>query len=165
MPRRDALTSRHVIAIAAPPARIINAFFDPAGLTVWWQAVRSVTTPRPLGVYAVEWAQTDFRDDMLGPLGGVFHGLVMEFKPAREFFVANAHWLPPEGEPVGPMSLQVSCVPNPGTDGGSDPRAFGGVLSVVQSGFEDSERWKRYYEVISSGWTKALGSLKEYLER
>lgn len=161
---RDALSSKHLIAIVAPPARIISAFFDPVGLAVWWQALRSVTTPRPLGPYAIEWAPSEFRDDVLGPLGGVFSGTVMGFKAGEEFFVANAFWLPPEGEPIGPMALEVSSFIDAHGAGAGAPRGAS-LLRVTQSGFEDSERWRRYYEVIAAGWAKALASLKEYLEK
>lgn len=161
---RDALNSKHLIAIAAPPSRIVSAFFDPAGIAVWWQAARSVTTPRPLGPYVIEWEPTEFRDDVLGPLGGVFSGTVMDYQPGREFFVANAFWLPPEGEPIGPMALDVSCVFQPQGRESSGP-ARGSLLRVTQSGFEEGERWRRYYEVIASGWTRALESLKAYLEK
>ena len=65
--------------------------------------------PRPLGSYAVEWEPTEWRDEVLGPLGGAFHGTVMEFKPGREFFVADLYWLPPDGDPIGPMALEATC--------------------------------------------------------
>ena len=56
------------------------AFFEPEALAAWWQAVRSVTSARPLGVYAIEWEPTSERDDLLGRLGGIFHGTVMEYR-------------------------------------------------------------------------------------
>ena len=100
----------HSVLINAPPKRVLEAFFDPIALAEWWQATRSVTTPRPLGVYAIEWEPTTELDEVLGRLGGVFHGQVIEYQPGREFFVADAWWLPPDGDPLGPMSLQVNCV-------------------------------------------------------
>ena len=99
----------HSILITAAPTRVLAAFFDPDALAAWWQAARSVTTPRPLGVYAVEWEPTRGSRRLLGRLGGVFYGIVMEYKPGRELFVADAWWLPPDGDPIGPMSLQVQC--------------------------------------------------------
>ena len=165
MSPREGLSSKHLIAIGAPPSRILNAFFDPSALAVWWQAARSVTTPRVLGPYAIEWEPTEFRDEVLGPLGGVFHGTVMDYKPGREFFVANAYWIPPEGEPIGPMGLEVSCVFQPRSPSSPDPRGLGALLRVTQSGFEEGERWRRYYEVIASGWTRALESLKAHVEK
>jgi uncharacterized protein YndB with AHSA1/START domain len=142
------------MSIDCPPARVMSAFFDPPALSVWWRAVRSVTTPRPLGVYAIEWAPSSERDDLLGRLGGVFHGTVMEYLPARELFVADAWWLPPDEEPIGPMSLEVSCM----LDGAACR------LRVRQSGFEESARWRRYYAVIARGRHSSLTALKEYLE-
>ena len=84
------LTFQHSIVITAAPDAVLAAFFDPAALTVWWDTVRSVTIPRPLGVYAIEWRNTPFSDELLGTLGGVFYGTVMEFRPRREFFLADA---------------------------------------------------------------------------
>ena len=78
----------------------------------------------------------------------------MEYKPGRELFVADAWWIPPDGDPVGPMSLQVNCA----MDG---PACR---LRVRQSGFEDGARWRRYYNVIEHGWRMSMVALKEYVE-
>ena len=56
MSEEDRISVEHTILITAAPTRVLAAFFDPDALAAWWQAIRSVTTPRPLGVYAVEWA-------------------------------------------------------------------------------------------------------------
>ena len=145
----------HSILISAPPVRVLEAFFDPEALSAWWQVTRSVTTPRVLGVYAVEWEATPDADELLGRLGGVFYGVVMDYKPGRELFVADAWWLPPDGDPIGPMSLQVTC------------RMDGAAcrLRVQQSGFEDAPRWQRYYALIERGWHLSMTALKEYAEQ
>ena len=145
----------HTVLIDAAPTRVMGAFVDPKALSVWWKAARSVTTPRPLGVYAIEWAPTPEEDDLLGRLGGVFHGTVMEYLTGRELFIAEAWWLPPDGDPIGPMSLEISC-----TMDGSACR-----LRVRQSGFEDTPRWRRYYAVIERGWVASLAALKQYVEQ
>ena len=90
MARVQGLQFDHSVVITAAPTRVLAAFFDPSALTAWWQAVRSVTTPRPLGIYAIEWEKTPFQDEVLGTLGGVFYGTVMEFRNGREFFLADA---------------------------------------------------------------------------
>ncbi|MGE5243251.1 MAG: SRPBCC family protein [Betaproteobacteria bacterium] len=147
------------IEIAAPAGLVLRAFFDPQALGAWWQTTHAVTTPRSLGVYAVQWAPTEFRDDLLGRLGGVFHGTVVQFTPERGFFVADAYWLPPDGDPIGPMALEVACTP-------AGPDRPGVVrVHVTQRGCDESERWRRYYEVISFGWERALVSLKSLLEK
>jgi uncharacterized protein YndB with AHSA1/START domain len=141
--------------IAAPAARVLRAFFDAGALNAWWQVAHSVTTPRVLGPYAIEWEPTDFRDDVLGRLGGVFRGTIVQFQAGEGFFVADAFWLPPDGEPIGPMALEVKL----------QVEASGGTrVRVRQTGFEESARWRRYYEVIGLGWTRALASLKALLE-
>jgi len=144
------------VVIAAPAERILKAFFEADALSAWWGVAHSVTAPRTLGPYVIEWPPTDFKDEVLGRLGGVFRGTVMEFDAASGFFVADAFWLPPDGEPIGPMALEVS-VKQDGTD----------VMRVrvTQSGFEESDRWRRYYEVIGFGWERALASLKNLLEK
>ena len=134
------------ILIDAPAEIVLRAFFDAAALGAWWQVVRSVTTPRALGPYAVEWRATDFRDEVLGRLGGVFRGTVVQFQPGQGFFVADAFWLPPDGDPIGPMALEVTCTPV------GQNRSAATRLHVHQSGCDDSLRWRRYYEVIGYGW-------------
>ena len=152
--------------IAAPPGRVMRAFFDAQALNAWWQVAHAVTTPRILGPYAIEWQPTDFRDEILGRLGGVFRGTVMQFQIGQGFFVADAFWLPPDGDPIGPMALEVTCAPITSSGGVSLPPAeIATEVRVVQSGFEDSMRWRRYYEVVSTGWARALSSLKMLLEK
>jgi uncharacterized protein YndB with AHSA1/START domain len=146
----------HTLEIAVAPATIIAAFFDPSSLAHWWRVERSVTTPRLLGVYAVEWAPTPFADEVLGALGGVLYGTVMDYRADREFLVAEVYWIPPEAEPIGPMALHVSCVAAPG---GQTTR-----LRVLQTGGDESARWKRYYDVMGAGWTGSLAALKAFLE-
>jgi uncharacterized protein YndB with AHSA1/START domain len=144
----------HALLISAAPTRVLAAFFDPRALETWWQVSRSVTTPRPMGIFAVEWPPSADADEILGRLGGVFCGRVMEYKAGREMFVADAWWLPPDGDPIGPMALEVTC------------RMSGPVcrLQVKQTGFEDTPRWRRYYAMIAGGWKSSLAALKEYVE-
>jgi uncharacterized protein YndB with AHSA1/START domain len=147
------------ISVIATPARVMWAFFDPAALASWWQTARSVTVPRVLGPYAIEWSPTEFKDEMLGRLGGTFHGTVMDYKAGREFFVAEAYWLPPDGDPIGPMALEVSFE----AQRSQNPQIT--LVKVTQRAAEDGDRWRRYYEVIAPGWERALQSLKRYLEQ
>jgi uncharacterized protein YndB with AHSA1/START domain len=149
------LTCELTVTIAAPPERVLAAFTNPADLAVWWQVVRSVTVPRPLGTYAVEWATSAHEDDILGPLGGTFHGTVMEYRPAAELFVADAYWQPPAGDALGPMALEIRC------------RAEGAgaatLLTVRQSAEQSGERWTRYFALVGSDWQQALAALQQYL--
>jgi len=142
--------------IAAPAGRVMRAFFDPGALMAWWSVSQSVTTPRMLGPYVLEWPPTDFRDEVLGRLGGVFRGTVMECEAGQGFFIADAFWLPPDGDPIGPMALQVTLRAE--AEGATRVR-------VMQTGYEESARWRRYYEVVGFGWERALASLKLLLEK
>ena len=142
------------LLINAAPTRVLMAFFDPVALAAWWQVARSVTTPRAMGVFAVEWPPTADSDEVLGRQGGVFSGRVIEFLAGREAFIADAWWLPPDGDPIGPMALEVTC------------RMSGPAcrLQVKQTGFEENPRWRRYYALIASGWRSSLAALKDYVE-
>jgi len=154
-PQADPPTEfEQTLLINAAPTRVMAAFFDPQALAAWWQVARSVTTPRAMGIFAVEWPPTADADDLLGRLGGVFCGRVMDYRAGRELFIADAWWLPPDGDPIGPMALHITC------------EMSGPVcrLHVKQSGFEDTPRWRRYYAVIASGWRSSLAALKEYVE-
>ena len=142
--------------IAAPAGRVMRAFFDADALMAWWSVSHSVTTPRVLGPYVIEWPPTDFRDEVLGRMGGVFRGTVMQCEAGQGFFVADAFWLPPDGDPIGPMALQVTLR----TESEGVTR-----VRVMQTGYAESARWRRYYEVIGFGWERALASLKSLLEK
>lgn len=149
------LQVERTVIVQAPADRVLRAFFDPDDLAEWWQVSRSVTVPRPLGTYAVEWASTEYRDEVLGPLGGAFHGTVIDYRPGAEFFVADAFWSPPEGDPIGPMALEVHC---------ASKGAHLTSLTVRQAGEDDGPRWQRYFEVVATGWQRALAALKQYLD-
>ena len=152
MPTRE---FAHSLVINAPAAAVLDAFFEPDALAAWWHVTRSLCVPRPLGSYAVEWETTEWRDDLLGRLGGALHATVIDFKPGREFFLADAYWLPPDGPPIGPMALEATC----------SAQRDGTLLHVRQSGCDaTSQRWLRYYDIISTGWMLALEELKKHLE-
>lgn len=147
------------VEISATPRVVLDAYFDAAVLAQWCGTVRSVTTPRALGPYALEWPVTGDNDALLGRLGGVFRGTVMQFEATRGFFVADVFWLPPDSGPIGPMALEVACTLCLTSAGRPATR-----VRMTQTGFEESPRWRRYYEVIGSGWLGALESLKILLE-
>ncbi|NQW03124.1 MAG: SRPBCC domain-containing protein [Acidobacteria bacterium] len=140
--------------IAAAPTDVFACFFDHDALKGWWEVARAVVTPVPFGVYAIEWAQTPYRDDLLGPLGGVFHGTVVDVRPGQQFLVADCWWVPPEGDPLGPMALHVSC----------QPEGHGCRLTVRQDWYEPSPRWRRYYAVVSRSWQLSLTALRRRAE-
>lgn len=142
------------VEVNATPERVLEAFFDPHALASWWQAEASVTIGRPLGIYAVQWAPAPVTDDMLGVLGGTFYGVVMDYREREGFFLAEAHWLPPAGEPIGPMAFEVTLAHAAGVT----------RVRVKQTGFEESPRWRRYYQVINEGWQASLPLLKAYAE-
>ena len=133
----------------------MKAFFEPEALNAWLQVSNAVTAPRVLGPYAMAWTPTEFRDETHGRLGGVFRGTVMQYQAGHGFFVADVFFLPPDGVPIGPMAFEVTCA----ADGSST------TVHVSQRGFEEGARWRRYYEVITPGWERALHALKDLLER
>jgi hypothetical protein len=109
---------------------------------------------------------SDRRDEVLGRLGGVFRGSVIQFEANRGFFVADAYWLPPEGDPIGPTALTVTCVPERSIDlEAAGPAGIATYVHVEQTGYEDNPRWRRYYELANDGMVRALTSLKGLLER
>jgi len=145
------------LSIAAPAEVVLDAFFDADALASWWQARRSLCMPRMLGCYAIEWDTPGSRDDLLGPLSGVFHGTIVDWIPGREALVADAYWLPEIGDPIGPMNFEIRCVTG----------ASGTALSLrqsSQSGSDDNPRWTRYCEILERSLPAALGELKRYLE-
>lgn len=152
----SALHVERTIVVHAPPARVLQAFFDQRDLREWWQVWRSITVARPLGTYSVEWGPTEYRDEILGRLGGAFQGTVIDYRAGAEFFVADAYWMPPDGEPIGPMALEVRCTEH--GDAGTT------ALYVRQGAEDEGPRWQRYFVVVAAGWQRALDDLKKYLD-
>ena len=141
----------------APAARVMQRLLRPRRARAWWQVAHSVTTPRVLGPFAIEWPPAEFRDELLGRLGGVFRGTIDALRArarasssptpsgCRPTAIRSARWrskcqLQPRGQTARPR------------------------VRVTQNGFEESARWRRYYEVIEVGWDRALASLKTLLE-
>ncbi len=149
------------IRIEAPPAHVLAAFFDARALAAWWDVWNAVATPRPLGAYALEWKTSADTDELLGHLGGVLHGTVIDFQPRKGFFVADLYWLPPDGDPIGPMAMEVTCTAEKKAGGAAAVT----LLHVVQRGLDDSPRWVRYYEIAGAGLPRALETMKHYLEQ
>lgn len=143
--------------VSAPPARVMQLFFTEADLKGWWQVTRAFAVPRPLGMYAIEWETTDFKDDILGRLGGSFHGTVIDIRPNASFFLADAYWQAPDGDPIGPMALEVHCRPH-----GNGRQT---MVTIKQSAEGEGPRWERYFQIMSSGWEAALAEMKEYIDR
>jgi uncharacterized protein YndB with AHSA1/START domain len=145
------------LVINAMPSRVLGAFFDPKALAAWWEVTRAVCVPKLLGSYALQWEPTEWRDELLGRLGGTLHGTVVEYSEGTEFLVADLYWHPPDGDPIGPMALEVTCIYK---------GPFTTELKIRHSGCDaSSPRWRRYYEVMESGWTLALSALKKFLEQ
>ena len=156
-PKSVVLDVKRSLLIQAPPARVLSAFFDSTDLAGWWQVVRAVTVARPLGMYAIEWESTPFTDEVLGRLGGTFHGTIIDYRPSGAFFIAEAYWQPPDGDPIGPMALEVHCRPH------GNGRST--MLTVRQSGEGEGPRWARYFEIMGHGWEGALQEMKDYMDK
>ena len=67
------------------------------------------------------------------------------------------------------MAFEVACTPA-GQNGASSTSSTSSAAAtahvrITQQGYEESERWRRYYEVIGDGWERALVSLKALLEK
>lgn len=143
--------------VNAPVARVMQAFFSHTDLACWWAAERSVAVPRPTGPFAITWPASESRDDLLGLLGGTLHGTVMDYTPDRTLFVADVYWQPPaNGEPLGPMALEIMCQPEPD---GQQTR-----VTVRQSASDEGPRWHRYFALTEQAWQGALATLTDYLE-
>jgi uncharacterized protein YndB with AHSA1/START domain len=143
--------------IQAPPARVMQAFFIDSDLKGWWGVTRAFAIARPLGMYAIEWESTDFKDEVLGRLGGSFYGTIIDYRPNAAFFLAEAYWQPPDGDPIGPMALEVQCRPH-----GNGRQT---MVTVKQSGEGDGPRWERYFTIMNRGWEDALQEMKCYIDR
>ncbi len=143
--------------IPAPPARVMQAFFADADLKSWWRVTRAFTVARPLGMYAIEWESTDFKDEVLGRLGGSFHGTIIDYRPDAAFFLAEVVLAAPRWRADWPDGAQVHCRPH------GNGRST--MVTVRQSGEGEGPRWERYFAIMERGWEGALREMKAYMER
>ncbi len=141
-----------VVEVRTAPGRVLQAFCDGDAIEHWWRARRAIVVPRPLGVFAIAWPEGP-SDDVLGPLGGVLHGVVMDVRSARELFVADVYWQPPAGDPLGPMSIRIACAVAPA----------GTTLDIEIAGEEDGPRWRRWFDVLRRDLPDAIDGLTQWL--
>jgi hypothetical protein len=150
------LVIHRVVRIRSTPARVLNAFFDPGDLAVWWEASQAVVAARPLAPYAVQWPATPFRDEVLGRLGGTLHGMLMDYRYGSGFFLAEVYYTPPETAPIGPMALDLQV--RPIEDGRTTE------LTLHQSAEDEEARWRHYFGIMGEAWDRALEALQVHLE-
>ena len=148
------------IDITAPVELVFQAFFDAPALGAWHDTSRSIAIPRLLGPYVLEWPPSAERDEVLGRMGGVFRATVMHIEPNDHVFLADAFWLPPDGGPLGPLSVQMTF-----TSSATPVGRASTLVRVVMTGFDNGVRWKRYLGLATTQWQQALGVLKMLLER
>ncbi len=92
-----------------------------------------------------------------GVLADRFHGTIIDYRARGAFFLAEAYWQPPDGEPIGPMALEVHCRPH-----GNNRQT---MVTVRQSAAGEGPRWQRYFEVMDRGWETALVELANFMDR
>ena len=83
--------------------------------------------------------------------------MVIDMRPGASFFLANMYWQPPDGDPIGPMALEVQCRPH-----GNGRQT---MVTVKQSGEGEGPRWERYFQIMTRGWEAALQEMKDYIDR
>src|SRR4051794_22229613 len=66
MPKRTTPAVDLAIDINVPSDAVFKAFFDHDALRIWRRTERSVTTPRVLGPFAIEWLPAAVHDEVLG---------------------------------------------------------------------------------------------------
>jgi hypothetical protein len=159
----------HEVRIAAPPAAVLDAFFNAKALGEWWGASRSRCEPQPLGEYVISWDRLSDEHgavnggaaaparpaDILLDRRGELRGTVMEFRPGREFFVAELFWTRDGAPPTGPMALEASCV----------TRELDTALTIRYSAAEDAPGWALHRHELARLVPREMTALKGYLEQ
>jgi len=140
--------------IPAPPRRVMKAFFDAETLHAWWKVSHSVTRRERLAC-----TRSSVRRSI----------------STTKFSAALAACSGDRGEMPGRRRfrrrrrvLAAAWRRADRSDGArrlAESRAWRATrVHVLQSGFEETPRWRRYYKVVGVGWESALASLKALLE-
>lgn len=157
-PDNDAILAE--VFIAAPPARVFEAFADPKQLVRWWGQK---------GVFRATDSKSDFRVggkwsiEGTGPNGGPFHmeGEYLEVDPPRLLVQTRRADFVGEFQTIVRWELEPREVH--GLHGsGTHKVGTGTLVRVKHSGFTGHlDQAKSHY----TGWSASLGWLKDYVER
>lgn len=166
----------HEMRVAAPPAAVLDAFFNAKALSEWWGASSSRCEPRSLGEYVVSWGALagehevadggaaapsrppdvpSLAPEILLDRRGELRGTVMEFRAGREFFVAELFWTREGAPPTGPMALEASCL----------TRELDTALTIRYSAADDAPGWALHRHELARLVPREMMALKGYLER
>lgn len=135
---REGRTSRQEMEVRAPVERVWEAWADPAKISGWFMD-RAIGPVEEGGTYTWCWDR----------YGVEVSADVLRVEPGRRLLL-EAVWGPGK-----PTSIEVTLE----DDGSGRTR-----VRTVQSGFGEGADWDHEYEGTHSGWRKALGMLKHYVE-
>ena len=135
----------------------MQAFFTDADLKSWWGVTRAFTVARPLGMYAIEWESTDFKDEVLGRLGGAFHGTIIDYRPnarvlPRRSLLAAARRRSDRPDGARGALPPARQRPPDDADGQAERRRRRPALGAL-------------LQIMGRGWEGALGEMKDFIDR
>jgi uncharacterized protein YndB with AHSA1/START domain len=150
---------QHEIVVRATGMQVLFAFLDPEAIKSWWGARNVVIEPRPGGLLVIEWEPGRFgEDNLLGPLGGVFAGIVDRSQAGHFVHFGSLYWLSPKGDALGPTRLEVTVRSR------NDPREAPTLLQVVGSGYHTGRVWDRWFEVSQRAWEHTIVNVQAWCE-
>ena len=131
--------------VRAPRAAVYHALTTAEGLDQWFTSGAEVV-PEPGGVMHLRW-----RDWGAGRVNVEDRGEVVEVV-APQRFVFRWHGNGPDSEPT---TVELDFL----------EEQRGTIVSVHESGYEDSDRGRAGFVSCCAGWGEALALLKFYVER
>ena len=84
----------------------------------------------------------------------VTSGVIKQYEAGSLLDIENYAYFHPNLPILAPMNLTIKV----------ETLAESTNLTVIQSGYQDSEDWNWYYDAVKQAWPDVLKTLKKYLE-
>lgn len=137
------------IEIRQPASKVFDAFTELHLLRGWWGVEQCLVEKKQGGLYSLAWDVSE----------NGFHyistGVITVFLPPKELLVDHFVYFNPERKILGPTYLSIRL------------QESNRITSVqlTQGNYQSGGDWDWYHDAVKLVWPKALGSLKQFLEK
>ncbi len=136
------------ITINRKPSEVFEAFTSFEILKGWWGVEKALIEKKQGGMYCLGWGITE------DGFKYVTSGTIKKYENGSLLDIGNYAYFHPNLPILAPMNLTIKV----------ETISEGTNLTVIQSGYQDSEDWNWYYDAVKQAWPDVLKTLKKYLE-
>ncbi|NNE98887.1 MAG: SRPBCC domain-containing protein [Pyrinomonadaceae bacterium] len=140
----------HSVKLSAGAERVFDALISPAAICRWWQASSAIVIPKPGGIWAGTWGDTEDPDYIT-----IFRMTTFE-RPKRIVF-DEAEYI----AKAGPPPFELKTVTTFEIEPISENKC---ILKVIQTGFPAESVADEFYAACETGWKDTFDGMKNYID-